>query len=156
MDTLAPKLCFFGLSHSTIFWGGLLVLEYSFFRRWTFDRFPWFGILWIAVCAISIWALKSSRTNQLLLSREVIALADMTKDNNQSNEIALRRFAGANSSANTTVKSGESLFLDEDQDGTLKNHKSQSGARWYLLRTKIPEKKDGLKKRRSDGFVKNL
>ena len=36
-------------------------------------------------------------------------------------------------------------FLDEDQDGTLKTHKSQSGARWYLLRQKIPEKKDGLK-----------
>ncbi|MEC7401494.1 MAG: hypothetical protein VX821_05820, partial [Verrucomicrobiota bacterium] len=82
-----------------------------------------------------------SRANQFLLSREIIALADMTKDKNQSGEIALRRFAGANSSSNTTVKAGESLFLDENQDGTLKSHESQSGEHWYLLRTRDSRKK---------------
>ena len=144
---------FWAVLTPTVFWSGLLVLGVLFFRRWTFDRVPWFGMLWIAVCAISTWALKSSRTNQLLLSREVIALADARKDNNQSNEIALRRFAGANSSANTTVKSGESLFLDEDQDGALKTHKSQSGARWYLLRTKDSRKK-GWVEEKEIGWVR--
>tara|TARA_B100000212_G_scaffold320350_1_gene278123 strand:- start:896 stop:1717 length:822 start_codon:yes stop_codon:yes gene_type:complete len=137
----------------TVIWGGLLVLGVLFFRRWAFDRVPWFGILWIVVCAISTWALKLSRTNQLLLSREVIALTDARKENNQSNEIALRRFAVANSSANTTVKSGESLFLDKDQDGTFKTHKSQSGTRWYLLRTKDSRKK-GWVEEREIGWVR--
>ena len=132
---------FWAIFTPTIFWCGLLVFAFLFFRRWVFVRFPWLAILWIATCAFSIWAMKTSRANQFLLSREIIALADMTKDQNQSGEIALRRFAGANSSSNTTVKAGESLFLDENQDGTLKSHESQSGEHWYLLRTRDSRKK---------------
>ena len=51
---------FWAIFTPTIFWCGLLVFAFLFFRRWVFVRFPWLAILWIATCVFSIWAMKTS------------------------------------------------------------------------------------------------
>ena len=134
------------IAASMFFWGGLLVVGIFFFSQ--VDRVLKFISLlaWAGLSGFGLWAILKSKGNYDLQRREVIAIETQgEKDSNASKSLNLRRFAGNGSSANTSVVPGESLFLDFNEYGLPKDHRSPNGEKWYLVRSLEGRKRGWMK-----------
>ena len=86
-------------------------------------------------------ALSKAKGNNDLQNREIVAIAPSTsEDSNGSKVIYLRVSAFEESSANTSVVPGESLFLEMEEnqpvkDGSVKKHTNAVGEVWYFVRS---------------------
>ena len=136
---------FWAIATSLFFWVGLLLVCLLFFFQ--VDRFiKLISIfLWAALSGLGLWGVLKSKDNHELQKREVIAISPQGKDSNGSKTLELRRFAGNGSSANTSVVPGESLFLDFNEDGSPKDHRSSNGEKWYLVRSLEGRKRGWMK-----------
>ena len=109
----------------------------------------------MALVGYLAWGTYQANHASTLLAREVIVLEPQISpsQDEKSKQIPLRRFAGSGSSANTTVQTGESLYLDLDESGKPKAHPNNFGVLWYLARSLDGSKKGWL---REDEFSKIL
>ena len=134
------------IAASVFFWGGLLIVSTLFFFQ--FDRtFKVISFLvWLGLSGLGVWGTLKSKDNYNLQMREVIAIKTQEeKDSNGSKSLNLRRFAGNGSSANTSVVPGKSLFLDLNENGSPKDHRSPNGEKWYLVRSLDGRKRGWMK-----------
>ena len=136
---------FWSIATSLFFWVGLLLVCLLFFFQ--VDRFIKliFILWWSALSGLGVWGVLKSKDNHELQKREVIAITPQGQDSNGSKTLELRRFAGNGSSANTSVVPGESLFLDFNEDGSPKDHRSANGEKWYLVRSLEGRKRGWMK-----------
>ena len=65
----------------------------------------------------------------------VVALNPTSLSETNSSELNLRKFAATTSSANSTVRLGETLIVDKGEKGELKSHQSQGTQKWLLVST---------------------
>lgn len=120
---------------SIFFWSGILCIA-SFFRLPRKGKRRWLIFSgWVVGTALLFMGLNQSQKEALTVNREVIVLNPSSPTSNETSGIPLRVFAGNGSSANTTVQTGTSLLLDLDKDGKPRVHRSQSGEKWYLVRS---------------------
>ena len=74
------------------------------------------------------------------MERTVVALnSDNVSESNSSTDIQLRKFAAKTSSANSSVRFGETLIVDKSDSGKLQSHQSQGTQNWLLVST--PDKR---------------
>ena len=127
---------------AALFWIGLLIVTYiSFYRGSKKFSFIFLGC-WVVSIVIIGFFIDRSGKNRRLSELEVIALKPkLINETNSSSIIQLRRFAAANSSANTEVKTGQSLLIEESSLGTINSHKTQNSEKWLLVRTPDGRKK---------------
>ena len=137
---------FWSITTSLFFWVGLLLVCLLFFFQIDLFYKLISILLWSALSGLGVWGVLKSKDNHELQKREVIAVTPQAKkDSNGSKTLELRRFAGNGSSANTSVVPGESLFLDFNEDGTPKDHRSANGEKWYLVRSLEGRKRGWMK-----------
>ena len=110
-------------------------------------------IIWISSLAFGSWAILSTKQEQHQLERELIVISPEISDNNLSNEIPLRRFAGKGSSANTFVSPGESLWIHLKDDQTIHEHKTKEGLKWYLVHNESNGKKGWIRSDEVDKLI---
>ena len=145
---------FYPYSHfllSALIWGGIITFIWFF-------RFPLKGKFFYLIICIWITSMillyrYYDQCNDLLstLKHEGIAYHPSGLEANQSNEVALRVFAGNGSSSNTVVPAGTSLFLDLGKDDQPRVHSSPSGQKWFLVRSFSGANKGWV---REDEFIK--
>ena len=127
---------------ATFFWIGLLIITYLFFIRNLKKHTFFFLGGWIVGNLILAFLINTSGKNKRLTELEVIALKPkLSIETNASNTIQLRRFAAASSNANTTVKEGQSLLIEESSIGRINAHTGQNSGKWLLVRTPDARKK---------------
>jgi len=131
------------IAASVFFWGGLLIASTLFFFQVDLSLKLISYLAWAGLSGLGVWGTLKSTDNYNLQKREVIAIGET--DSNSSNSLDLRRFAGNGSSANTSVVSGESLFLDLNENGSPKYHQSPNGEKWYLVRSVGGRKRGWMK-----------
>ena len=151
---LSFPIKFYPYSHfllSALIWGGIITFIWFF-------RFPLKGkffylIICIWVTSVILLYRYYDQCNDLLstLKHEGIAYHPSGLEANQSNEVALRVFAGNGSSSNTVVPVGTSLFLDLGKDDQPRVHSSPSGEKWFLVRSFSGANKGWV---REDEFIK--
>jgi hypothetical protein len=142
---LSPDFISFWVIISTvIFWGGLLFFLYFLFFKTSKKPLFYFVLFWIPLAILSFYPTVLCLNQKAELNQEVITHLPSIENNN-SKSISLRRFAGEQSSANTTIIPGESLMINLAKDGGNKTHKSASGKIWYLARSKNGKKKGWLR-----------
>ena len=91
---------------------------------------------WIAVILLFTSFIYQSSQQIDLLERMVVALHPTNpSETNSSEELNLRKFAATTSSANSTVRLGETLIVDKGEKGELKSHQSQGAQKWLLVAT---------------------
>ena len=154
--TLYLNSDFFGfwiITTTIFFWIGALVLSYFYFVGWEKKKFLVPVIIWISSLAFGSWAILSTLQEQHQLERELIVISPEISDNNLSNEIPLRRFAGKGSSANTFVSPGESLWIHLKDDQTMHEHKTKEGLKWYLVHNESNGKKGWIRSDEVDKLI---
>jgi len=120
------------IATSVIFWGGLLITSILFLFQVDRALKLMSFLVWAGLSGFGVWGTLKSKGNHDLQRREVIAIGE--KDSNGSKSLNLRRSPVNESSANTSVVPGESLFLNLNEDGLPKDHRNPNGERWYLVR----------------------
>lgn len=120
----------------SFFWTGLLIICYLFFRRIRNKTLILTSFCWIAGNLIFVSLIFHSTEQMDLTNRKVVALNPVNlSENNSSANIQLRKFAAKSSSANSSVRTGETLIVDRTQSGELQKHKSQDSKNWLLVST---------------------
>lgn len=135
---------FWVIISTAIFWIGLLLFLYFLFFKTNKKALFYYLLIWISLGALTFYPTIISLKQQAELRQEVVTHLPSI-DNNNSKSISLRRFAGEQSSANTTIIPGESLIINLAKDGSNKNHISSNGKIWYLARSKDGKKKGWLR-----------
>ena len=133
------------ISLATSFWIGALALAFLYFQGWNRKRFIFPIFTWCLLLCFLLWGVYTSTENKRLLSKEVIVIETNENENNATQNIPLRRFAGSGSSANTYVNPGESLWLNLSNHSFLQSHKSLSGQKWFLVQSLGDDKKGWIK-----------
>ncbi len=133
------------------FWLGLLFFIYAIFFRANKKSIFYLLPSWILLIAVFSYASYLSYDQRLMLDREIIVYQDYY-DNNKSDKVELKRFAGETATVNTSVPRGESLYVDLENDGTPKSHQISDGKMWYLVRS-LDEKKKGWISESEFGWV---
>ena len=142
---LSPDFMSFWIIISTvIFWGGLLFFLYFLFFKTNKKPLFYFVLMWTPLGILTFYSTVLSLNQLAELNQEVVTHLPSIENNN-SRSISLRRFAGAQSSANTTIIPGESLIINLAKDGNNKTHQSSNGKTWYLARSKDGKKKGWLR-----------
>jgi tetratricopeptide (TPR) repeat protein len=136
---------------SALIWGGIITFIWFF-------RFPLRGkFFYLIICGwitsvILLYRYYDQCNDQLsILKHEGIAYHPSGLEANQTNEVALRVFAGNGSTSNTVVPAGTSLFLDLGKDDQPRVHSSPSGEKWFLVRSFSGANKGWV---REDEFIK--
>ena len=151
---LSFPIKFYPYSHfllSALIWGGIITFIWFF-------RFPLKGrFLYLIICiwitsVILLYRYYDQCNDQLsILKHEGIAYQPSGLEANQTNEVALRVFAGNGSTSNTVVPAGTSLFLDLGKNDQPRVHSSPSGEKWFLVRSFSGANKGWV---REDEFIK--
>jgi tetratricopeptide (TPR) repeat protein len=136
---------------SALIWGGIITFIWFF-------RFPLRGkFFYLIICGwitsvILLYRYYDQCNDQLsILKHEGIAYHPSGLEANQTNEVALRVFAGNGSTSNTVVPAGTSLFLDLGKNDQPRVHSSPSGEKWFLVRSFSGANKGWV---REDEFIK--
>ena len=136
---------------SALIWGGIITFIWFF-------RFPLRGkFFYLIICGwitsvILLYRYYDQCNDQLsILKHEGIAYQPSGLEANQTNEVALRVFAGNGSSSNTVIPAGTSLFLDLGKNDQPRVHSSPSGEKWFLVRSFSGANKGWV---REDEFIK--
>ena len=127
-----------------VFWVGLLILFYLLFFKTSRKPFLYFTTGWILVFSMCFFATNLCLKQKSELGREVISHLPSI-ENNHSNTISLRRFAGESNSVNTNILPGESLIIQLGNNGTNKSHQIANGNTWYLARSTNGKKKGWIR-----------
>ena len=123
-----------------IFWSGLLIICFMFHRRFSTKSITALSCCWIALNLLFTYLIYQSAKRLDIMERTVVALnPDNILENNSSTDIQLRKFAAKTSSANSSVRIGETLIVDKSVSGTLQTHQSQGAQNWLLVST--PDKR---------------
>lgn len=123
-----------------IFWSGLLIICFMFHRRFSTKSITALSCCWIALNLLFTYLIYQSAKRLDIMERTVVALnPDNVSENNSSTDIQLRKFAAKTSSANSSVRIGETLIVDKSVSGTLQTHQSQGAQNWLLVST--PDKR---------------
>lgn len=123
-----------------IFWSGLLIICFMFHRRFSTKSITALSCCWIALNLLFTYLIYQSAKRLDIMERTVVALnPDNISENNSSTDIQLRKFAAKTSSANSSVRFGETLIVDKSVSGTLQTHQSQGAQNWLLVST--PDKR---------------
>ncbi|MEC7800522.1 MAG: tetratricopeptide repeat protein [Verrucomicrobiota bacterium] len=123
-----------------IFWSGLLIICFMFHRRFSTKSITALSCCWIALNLLFTYLIYQSAKRLDIMERTVVALnPDNVSENNSSTDIQLRKFAAKTSSANSSVRFGETLIVDKSVSGTLQTHQSQGAQNWLLVST--PDKR---------------
>ncbi len=123
-----------------IFWSGLLIICFMFHRRFSTKSITALSCCWIALNLLFTYLIYQSAKRLDIMERTVVALnPDNISENNSSTDIQLRKFAAKTSSANSSVRIGETLIVDKSVSGTLQTHQSQGAQNWLLVST--PDKR---------------
>ena len=123
-----------------IFWSGLLIICFMFHRRFSSKSITVLSCCWITLNLLFTFLIYQSAKRLDIMERTVVALnPDNILENNSSTDIQLRKFAAKTSSANSSVRIGETLIVDKSVSGTLQTHQSQGAQNWLLVST--PDKR---------------
>ena len=123
-------------SLAIFFWSGLLIICFLYFRGINKKTITVTSSCWIAVILLFTSLIYQSSQQIDLLERMVVALNPTSlSETNSSEELNLRKFAATTSSANSTVRLGETLIVDQGEKGELKSHQSQGTQKWLLVST---------------------
>ena len=157
-STYSPNhLWEWSLAFTLVFWTGIL-LGIMLIPSSSSKASIWSAsLLWLALIGFLGSGTYQASNAYDLLAREVIVVQPRTStsEDQQLKQIPLRRFAGSGSTANTTVRPGESLFLDLDESGQPKTHSNSSGVFWYLARNLDGSKKGWLQEDELKNIVEN-
>lgn len=137
---------------TSVIWAGFFLLGWLYYRQSQIRKILWCFFAWLLFVAASFLGFLKSNEKQGLLRREIIALSSDDTDSNQTSSIRLRRFAAHTSSANTSVKEGESLHVTMNQDGSPKSHRNSKGDEWFLVQT-LDKRKKGWIEAKNAGWV---
>ena len=140
----ANFLSFWIIICSVIFWIGLLMSIYLFFFKTSKKPFLYLTMCWGISCLVCYFAAHLSMQQQSRLFREVIVCLP-TADNNYSDTIPLRRFAGESNSVNTKILPGQSLIIRLGNDGISKSYQIANGKTWYLANSSDGKKKGWIR-----------
>lgn len=111
-----------------------------FHRRFSTKSITALSCCWIALNLLFTYLIYQSAKRLDIMERTVVALnPDNISENNSSTDIQLRKFAAKTSSANSSVRIGETLIVDKSVSGTLQTHQSQGAQNWLLVST--PDKR---------------
>ena len=134
-----PKDSWKGLL-AIIFWSGLLIICFMFYRRFSTKSITALSCCWMALNLLFTYFIYQSAKRRDIMERTVVALnPDNVSENNSSTDIQLRKFAAKTSSANSSVRFGAPLIVDQSGSGTLQTHQSQGAQNWLLVST--PDKR---------------
>ena len=134
-----PKDSWKGLL-AIIFWSGLLIICFMFYRRFSTKSITTLSCCWMALNLLFTYFIYQSAKRRDIMERTVVALnPDNVSENNSSTDIQLRKFAAKTSSANSSVRFGATLIVDKSGSGTLQTYQSQGAQNWLLVST--PDKR---------------
>ena len=111
---------------------------------------------WAGGLTLLAFVVFDSTRHEKLTESQVIALLDRKQDDvNASATIPLRRFAASSSSANASVREGESLFIDQSQLEGYQSHQGPNSQNWLLVRTADNLKKGWVRQDEVGWILKN-
>ena len=123
-------------------WFGLLLISFLFFQRINNKSIILVCLAWVGGTTLLAFVVFDLSRHENLTKSQVIALLDRKlDDDNATATIPLRRFAASSSTANASVRAGESLFVDQSQLEGYQSHQGPNTQNWLLVRTA-----DNLKK----------
>ena len=130
-----PKDSWKGLL-AIIFWSGLLIICFMFYRRFSTKSITALSCCWMALNLLLAFLIYKSSKRRDIMERTVVALyPSSVSENNSTTDIQLRKFAAKTSSANSSVRFGETLIVDKSGSGTLQTHQSEGTQNWLLVST---------------------
>ena len=137
-------------------WCGLFLISFLFFRRVAGKSITFVCLAWLGgVLPLALIVFYSSKQENLA-ERQVIALLHKGNDDtNASASVALRRFAASSSTANASVRPGESLFVNESQLGGFQSHQGKNAQNWLLVRSADSLKKGWVQRDEVGWVVQN-
>ena len=106
------------------------------YRRFSTKSITTLSCCWMALNLLFTYLIYESAKRRDIVERTVVALnPDSVSEENSSADIQLRKFAAKTSSANSSVRLGETLIVDKSDSGKLQSHQSQGTQNWLLVST---------------------
>ncbi|MBD37261.1 MAG: hypothetical protein CMI28_04195 [Opitutae bacterium] len=137
-------------------WFGLLLISFLFFLRTTNRSIIFACLAWAGAITLLTFVVFDFTRHENLTESQVIALLDRKQgDDNASATIPLRRFAASSSTANASVRAGESLFVDQSQLEGYQSHQGPNSQNWLLVRTADNLKKGWVRQDEVGWILKN-
>ena len=107
-----------------------------FYLRFSTKSITALSCCWMALNLLLAFLIYKSSKRRDIMERTVVALySSSVSENNSSTDIQLRKFAAKTSSANSSVRFGETLIVDKSGSGTLQTHQSEGTQNWLLVST---------------------
>ena len=129
---------------------------FLFFLRTTNRSIIFACLAWAGGLTLLAFVVFDSTRHKNLTESQVIALLDKKQgDDNASETIPLRRFAASSSTANASVRAGESLFVDQSQLEGYQSHQGPNSQNWLLVRTADNLKKGWVRQDEVGWILKN-
>ena len=137
-------------------WFGLLLISFLFFQRINNKSIILVCLAWVGGTTLLAFVVFDLSRHKNLTKSQVIALLDRKDgDVNASGTIPLRRFAASSSTANASVRAGESLFVDQSQLEGYQSHQGPNSQNWLLVRTADNLKKGWVRQDEIGWILKN-
>ena len=137
-------------------WFGLLLISFLFFQRINNRSIVLLCLSWVGGITLLAFVVFDLSRHENLTKSQVIALLDRKQDDdNATATIPLRRFAASSSTANASVRIGESLFVNQSKLEGYQSHQGPKSQNWLLVRTADNLKKGWVREDEVGWILKN-
>jgi tetratricopeptide (TPR) repeat protein len=137
-------------------WFGLLLISFLFFQRINNRSIILVCLAWVGgITLIALVVLDATKHENLTESQVIALLGRKQDDDNASATIQLRRFAASSSTANASVRIGESLFVNQSKLEGYQSHQGPKSQNWLLVRTADNLKKGWVREDEVGWILKN-